>query len=388
MNSFEIAMLVARYPPFRAGTELACQRLSQLLVHRRHHVTVLTENVPRDFPLERQEDGIRVLRFRSYGRPPFSSAIYCLKTFWFLWRNSSYDLFHAHMLAGPAMLALAVGRLQKKPVLVKIAGAGKLGDVNTSRRSLRGRIKLRLFRRWAEYVVAVSPAVAQEMREIGIGADKIHLIPNGIDTEAYYPATDADRQASRRRLGLLDPELVALYVGRWTEAKGLEVLLAAWEQGLKRPDFAWRLMMVIGGDFHPSEAASAQIARLGSRLKIYHNAPDIIPYYHASDLAILLSEGEGLSNFLLESMACGVPTLVSEAAAVDGIAGADILPNSSDPAALCLAELLRVQRQPQELRDRGRQVRQGIEAAFSLEAVARSYEKLYALMTGRAAGSA
>jgi glycosyltransferase involved in cell wall biosynthesis len=373
-------MMLSRYPPVRAGMELACQRLSQMLAAREHRVTVLTEKILPDLPAEWNDAGVRVLRFRCIGRPPFSSAIYCLKTFWFLSRVRDSDILHAHMIAGPAMLALLIGKLQRKPVLVKMAGAGVMGDVSTSSQSLRGQIKLWIFRRWATDIVAISPRIEGEAKALMRSRGRIHLIPNGVDTTLFFPPDIDAKKAAKQKMGLPESYRVALYVGRWADAKGLEELLDAWEMGMRKPSFPWMLLMVIAGEFAPSARMRAQLDRVGDRIRIVINIVDLIPYYHASDLAILLSAGEGLSNFLLEAMACGIPTLTSEPAAVTGITSGIVLPDSKTPAAQCLEELQRLHEHPEELIERGSHVCQEVTERFSLSAVADAYETLYQTM--------
>ena len=47
--------------------------------------------------------------------------------------------------------------------------------------------------------------------------------------------------------------------------------------------------------------------------------PDMLPVYHAADLAVMPSLYEGLPNAVLEALACGLPAVVSHAANVDGL---------------------------------------------------------------------
>ena len=254
-----VTMMISRYPPIRAGMELSCQRLSQFLTERGHRVTVVTEKIDSQQATDQTEAGVRVLRLRCFGHPPVSSAIYFLKALWrLLRRNPDSNVLHAHMIAAPAMLALLVGRLRGIPVLVKIAGAGISGDLVTSQRSKRGRLKLWLFRRLATDIVAVSPAIADEAQTLMRGRGTIHRIPNGVDMDFFTHATDAEKRHTRQTLNLPQQALIALYVGRWSGTKGLTELLHAFERGIADSSFTWHLMLVIGGDFQPSPASNAR----------------------------------------------------------------------------------------------------------------------------------
>lgn len=376
-----VTMMISRYPPIRAGMELSCQRLSQFLTERGHRVTVVTEKIDSQQATDQMEAGVRVLRLSCFGHPPVSSAIYFLKALWrLLRRDPASDVLHAHMIAAPAMLALFVGRLCGIPVLVKMAGAGISGDLITSQRSKRGRLKLWLFRRLATDIVAVSPAIADEAQTIMRGRGTIHQIPNGVDMDFFTQATDTEKRQTRQTLNLPPQALIALYVGRWSGTKGLTELLQAFERGIEAPAFTWHLVLVIGGDFHPSSEEQKRLTRLGGRVHLAHNVADLRPYYHASDLAVLLSEGEGVSNFLLEAMACGLPTLASEAAAVAGIPSGIVFSKEDDITSRCLAELHRLQTTLDELRERGSRERQEVGERFSLNVIAGIYSDLYGRM--------
>jgi glycosyltransferase involved in cell wall biosynthesis len=340
-------------------------------------VTVVTEKMDSRLPTERVEQGVRVMRWRCPGRPPFSSILYGLRGLWFLLRNRKYDLLHAHMLASPALLALGIGRIQRKPVLVKMAGANETGDVGTSSQSFRGKLKLWLFRQWAREIVAPSEEVAEECRRLQIPGARVHRIPNGVDTRIFVPSSDEHKTDMRKKLGLPAEGKIALYVGRWAKGKGLEEMLEVWEKGMERTSFSWVLMLVLGGECSPSSEIQSRLDALKGRIRIEKNIPNPVPYYQASDLAILISKGEGLSNFLLEAMACGLPSLTSEYAAVAGVDSGIVIPKSEGIVSRCLAELERLQNQPEELRSRGRRLREEVVKHFSLSAVAQTYGELY-----------
>src|SRR5206468_13025539 len=96
-------------------------------------------------------------------------------------------------------------------------------------------------------------------------------------------------------------------------------------------------------------------------------------------VAVLPSLSEGLSNFLLESMAAGVPVVTtrvggSPEAVLDGETG--ILVPASDPRTLASAiESLLSDRD--RARRMGQAGRRRMEERFSLEAMARATERLY-----------
>ena len=100
---------------------------------------------------------------------------------------------------------------------------------------------------------------------------------------------------------------------------------------------------------------------------------------NCADLFVLSSHSEGLSNALLEAMACGLPavaTAVGGAPEVieDGVNG--LLVPADDDAALADA-LLRLVRDPGVAGQLGEAARQTILARYSMEAVVDRYVNLY-----------
>ncbi|MEV3971226.1 glycosyltransferase [Streptomyces sp. NPDC050698] len=158
--------------------------------------------------------------------------------------------------------------------------------------------------RWAARVVCVSEAERRLGARAGVRG-RWSVVPNGIDVERFRPA-DAD--AVRARLlpdaGPRGPLVVC--VGRLCRQKGQDVLLAAWEQVLRRVPGA-RLVLVGDGPDHGRLRALAP----GSVL-FAGDVADVVPWYQAADLVVLPSRWEGMALAPLEAMACGRPVVVTD----------------------------------------------------------------------------
>ncbi|HVO33859.1 MAG TPA: glycosyltransferase family 4 protein, partial [Elusimicrobiota bacterium] len=208
-------------------------------------------------------------------------------------------------------------------------------------------------------------------------ASRVRVIPNGVDTEKFRPPSADERRAFRQSLGFPENDPVALYMGRWAAGKGVDTLLAAWREAANQAGFRWRLCLVVDRD--PTFAEKSEIDQSGKRIICFRRTTEPLGYYQASDAAVLLSDNEGLSNFLLEAMACGLPLLTTPAAAVEEPGRFESygwLTPPRDPGRL-VERLLTFQTERAKLQEKGANARQVAEERFSIRATARDYEKLY-----------
>lgn len=387
MKPVSIGMIIARFPPYIGGTEIQCYRLSRELVRRGHRVTVLTEQLGHPWPNEETRAGIQVRRFSTWGRPPFSSLIFALKLLNHLRRENTFDLFHSYIIAVPALSALWHGRKTRKPVVVKIAGADKTGEIYTSQQTVSGRIKFHFFRRWSRFIVCPSRQAIRELTALGIEEKTISLIPNGVDIDQFSIPSAAARRSARKSLGFTDDDLVAVYAGRPAVGKGVDTLMEIWTTGARKVGFRWKLLMLLALEGKPSVQEERALARLKDRVFVFYNQSEILRYYHAADIALLLSRGEGLSNFLLETMACGIPHVTTPNAAITD----DVqrqrwswILELNDEIPMHILELLNwLQENPDPIREKGSAARRAVERDYSIQRTTDAYERVYERMLGR-----
>ncbi len=173
----------------------------------------------------------------------------------------------------------------------------------------------------AAAVISVSGQLAEMAADLGVPRERLHVIPNGVNTDRFRPM---DRAEARRALGL-DPEgRLVVAVAHLKRTKGQDELV---EAAASLPGDV-RLVLV-GKD--PGRGAYRRhleglIARLGlaDRVTLAGRQPhDRIPLYlNAADVSVLASYREGCPNVVLESLACGTPVVATRVGAVPDLVAA------------------------------------------------------------------
>jgi glycosyltransferase involved in cell wall biosynthesis len=185
----------------------------------------------------------------------------------------------------------------------------------------------RLATRWADVIVCVSERERANAEQRGVRANW-EVVPNAVDVEAFVPGSEDDRATARARLGLEAGPLVVC-VGRLQEAKGQDVLLAAWPAVAQAVPGA-RLVLV--GDGPDREKLARQTP---DGVTLAGHSTDVAGWLRSSDVVAIPSRREGMSFTMLEAMASArsvVSTDVPGAVeALGGEAGA-VVPVGDVPA--------------------------------------------------------
>jgi glycosyltransferase involved in cell wall biosynthesis len=181
--------------------------------------------------------------------------------------------------------------------------------------------------RRATRVIAVSQPTARDVERLwGVPAERIHVIPNGVD-DALRPG---DRSAAaaevRRRWGIDGP--FVLNVGSQEPRKGLDVLIEAAAEAA-RLGADWRLVLV-GTPGYRGEEVVQKARRAGSVLLTGVSDAELAPLYRAAEALAAPSLYEGFGITPLEAMACGTPVVIA--------AGSGGLEETSASAAIVVRE--------------------------------------------------
>lgn len=163
-------------------------------------------------------------------------------------------------------------------------------------------------------VVAVSAMVQGHLeRHHRVPRSRIRVIPNAIDADRLaVPDPVATRRDVRGRHGLLEDDLVALFVGHNFWLKGLKPLLLSLQHRLRRDPAARPIHLLACGGGNP--APFRRLARqmgLGDTVHLVGFVPEVRDYFWASDLFALPTYYDPCSLVVFEALACGLPVITT-----------------------------------------------------------------------------
>jgi len=184
----------------------------------------------------------------------------------------------------------------------------------------------------ADLVITVSHAMKDELTESGFPNEKIKVCYNGVDPEKYSPkqVSEEKKKELRRGYGLGENDLMTLFIGRLVWVKGVDKLIMAMPEVLKKVPNT-KLVIVGLGDMQDYLQALVNKLKLQDVVKFrFEFVPEEerIAHYAACDVAIFPSLYEPFGIVALEAMSMEKPVVVG----ATGISGMRevVLPSGPD----------------------------------------------------------
>lgn len=220
------------------------------------------------------------------------------------------DLVHTH-LTYANVLGTPAARLAGRPVVASLHNV----DVNQAARgALKRRLEGAVLRLWATRIVVVCAGSHRATtRNFGVPYERTVVVPNAVHPRTIELPHGFDRERQRRVLGVEPGEYLLCTVARLDESKGQRFLLQALANvRMRAPELRFRLLLVGSGPDRTKLGDT--IARLGladcvSLLGVRNDIAEIIV---ASDVFVLPSLNEGLSQAMLEAMSLNVPVIATD----------------------------------------------------------------------------
>jgi glycosyltransferase involved in cell wall biosynthesis len=268
-------------------------------------------------------------------------------------RPGEFDIVHDNQGLGYGMLGvrrlgLPLVTSIHHPITVDrrldLAGRGWLERLNKSRWYGFVRMQGRVARRVGPLITVSESSRDDICRDFAVPADKVRIIPLGVDTRLFHPRPEQPRVKGR----------IVTVTSADSPLKGLSTLLRAVAKLATERDAR---LVVVGS---PSGATREQVAllALGDRVTFANGLPDdeYAQLLASAEVAVIPSLYEGFSLPAVEHLASGTPLVASRAGALPEVVGdAAVLVEPGDPEELAAAlrELLDDSARRAELAARG-----------------------------------
>jgi glycosyltransferase involved in cell wall biosynthesis len=336
MSPLKICIFTETYYPVVGGGETQAQLLAEGLIADGHSAIILTRRSDRALKKVERVGPVMVYRLAPVGKGQLKkwglvfSSIPALITL-----RKQYDIIFVSGFRIIGITAVLISRLLHKKCVLKADSQGemageffynglkKFGGSPTSV-PFKVFIYLRNYLlRKADAFSAISEEIAIELVSNKVIPQKIHQIPNAVDTRRFFPVSPEQKSELRRKLDLPQAATIVIYTGRLVSYKGLPLLLEVWKELQLQHKHIRLLLLGSGGlDIHNCEAelrAYVKSNGLGGSVFFTGNVHNVPEYLQASDIFAFPTENEAFGSSLIEAMACALPVVTTPVGAIKTI---------------------------------------------------------------------
>jgi glycosyltransferase involved in cell wall biosynthesis len=291
-------------------------------------------------------------------------------------QNRRATVMHGHwVVPGGVIAAAARPRL---PLVVSLHGS----DVFVAERTAPARGAARRVFAHAGFVTACSADLASRAVALGAAADRLEVVPYGVDVARFAPSADA-RSRLRREAGIGGDVPLIFAAGRLVRKKGFEYLIDAMR--LIAPP---ALLAIAGtGDLAEELRGRAADAGVADRVRFLGDVTQdaVAGWFAAADVAVVPSvrddsgNVDGLPNTVLEALASATPVVATAAGGIGSVIApgeSGIIVPDRDPAALARA-IVELLADPARRAVIGADARSAVTARFGWAAAAARFEAAY-----------
>ena len=287
-------------------------------------------------------------------------------------RRLQPDILHTWLFAANAYGRLCAGVVPVAKIVVseRCVDSWKAGWQLWIDRRLIGR---------TDRLIGNSPSVVEFYRDLGIPAEKLGCIPNGIELPPLPTTTNAENRASLlRELDFPRDAFVVGYIGRLAKQKRVEDLIWTVET-LRQIRPQLRLVIVGDGPERERLEGFARDVRVSPYVRFLGHREDASRWLQLFDVFCLASSFEGMSNSVMEAMSFGKPVVASDIPAnrelvVQSETG--FLPKLADTVGF-MQFVRRLIDEPGLAESLGRAGRERIQQFFSISRMADAYAEVY-----------
>jgi glycosyltransferase involved in cell wall biosynthesis len=285
-------------------------------------------------------------------------------------RRLRIDILHTHSW-GTLVEGVVAAKLARTSVVLH----GEHGIMETRLRNIA--IQRKLWS-WTQQITAVAAPLADQMASlISFPRERIQVIPNGVDIDKFSPRPEM-RNEYRRQFGLAPSDQVIGMAARLTPVKNHRGVLAA-VRNLANAGMPVTLALAGDGPLRSELQRVAHDLNLGSRVRFLGDLPNVDQFLNSLDVFVLNSDSEGMSNTILEAMACGLPVIATNVGSNsevvrDNETGLLVPPRDCAALTHAISSLVVDDRLRQSMGAKGRS---RILQLYTMDKMVRNYSQLY-----------
>jgi len=179
-------------------------------------------------------------------------------------------------------------------------------------------IVIKLIYKKAQWIITIDRSTFQKVKKFR-GNNRSSLLMNAVDMNKFSPNFFL-RKKTRKHFGILEDELVIIFVGRIEKAKGPERILNCipiLNKGKQR----FHIFFAGQGSYKSNLEKYVVNKNYSSKVTFLgHVSYDKLPkLYNMADVLALPSETEGVPMVILEALACGTPVVASNVGGIPDI---------------------------------------------------------------------
>ncbi|MFC1912756.1 glycosyltransferase [Chloroflexota bacterium] len=308
------------YPAWAYGGPVAVAfYLSKEMVKRGHEVVVYTtDTIDRDTRQRAKYleiEGIKVYYFRNISNKLASRNLFFAPSMLPQLKNKIRHFDIVHLQDYRSFQNIVVHYYAKKYVIPYVVQAGGSATTQFGKVTLKkifDKVWGHRILKDASRLIALTRVEAEQYENMGIGKNKIEIVPNAIDLSEFENLPQ--RGIFKRKHNLNGRDKVVLYLGRINKIKGIDLLVKSFAKLPK--DFNDVKLAIVGPDDGYLPALKKLIKELNIEEKTLVTGPlyerDKLETYVDADVYVLPSVYEAFGITVLEACACGTPVIVTD----------------------------------------------------------------------------
>ncbi len=261
------------------------------------------------------DNGIEVIRSQAkkWNAPLFTIAekgaidLRTVRELYHLCRQQNVTIWHGHDYKSN-LLGLILRRFWKMKLVTTVHGWTN----DTFRTRMYYHVDKWCLKRYDE-VIAVSPLLHQQCLEIGVKAERLTYVANGIDCTEYQRSHTI--RGARRELGVFRDSFIMGVVARLSPEKGVDrAIRTVADLHVKYPNIELHIVGD-GPEFDKLKRLAVELGVSGIT-HFWGFQSQSKRFFEMFDMLLLPSHTEGFPNVVLEAMAMGVPVAAADVGAV------------------------------------------------------------------------